>query len=51
MTKAELIAKLNALPRLRDREEAHIEADALLIAFINDADIAKAYEAIEKWYA
>jgi hypothetical protein len=52
MTKEEL------LKFLRDHEGAtgdpevtHIEADRALLAYINDDEITKAFEAITKWYA
>jgi hypothetical protein len=50
MTKTELIEKLQTLVD-GDLEEAHIEADLLLIDYINDPDIKKAYDAIRKVYA
>lgn len=51
MTKDELINKLYAVRELHDQESEHWEADALLLQFINDPDIRKAYENIPKWYA
>lgn len=51
MTKEELIAALKALAEDSPGEENHIEADGLLLAWINDPDIREAYEAIDKWYA
>lgn len=51
MTKEELIAKLRELPVSLDREAAHEKADALLVEYINDAEVADAYNALEKWYA
>lgn len=34
-----------------DVEHDHAEADDLLIEYINDPEIEKAYDRIEKWYA
>lgn len=34
-----------------DPEEAHCEADSLLLDLINDQEISDAYDAVEKWYA
>ena len=42
--------RLLAPPR-RDPERDHGEADDALLEFIGDAEIAAAYNAIEKWYA
>lgn len=50
MTKEELIKKLIEADD-GDNESSHIQADKLLIEFINDPDIAEAYNAIDKWYA
>lgn len=49
MTKEELIAKLQDLQG--DTESNHVEADALLLKFINDPEITKAFCKIDKWYA
>jgi len=51
MTKEELIAKLKALVEDSPGKENHMEADALLLDYINDAEIRSAYEEIAKWYA
>jgi hypothetical protein len=51
LTKKQLIARLNKLEKSRDTESAHCEADALLVEFIDDRDIADAYNRIHKWYA
>lgn len=50
MTKEELVKKLKKLGKSRDPEEAHVEADRLLIEFINDSDIEKSYQSIFKYY-
>jgi len=51
MTKEELLEALKALIPDSPTEEAHMEADALLLNYINDPEITAAYEALEKWYA
>jgi hypothetical protein len=52
MTKEELIKKLLKIAfEGSDEEHDHVEADDLLIEYINDSDIKEAYEAIIKWYA
>lgn len=52
-TKAQLAAELRAVAdQLNgDPEQAHNLADDLLLAYINNADVRTAFEAIEKWYA
>jgi hypothetical protein len=50
MSKRQLLKILRSLLS-GDPEADHAKADKALIEFINDKDIAKAYEAIEKWYA
>ena len=51
MNKTELIKELEKLHGDTDIEIAHSRADDLLIDFINDEKITKAYNLIEKWYA
>jgi hypothetical protein len=51
MTKEKLIAKLKKLEKIDDLEVAHYYADALLLEYINDADISKTFNDIDKWYA
>lgn len=53
MTKEELIEKLKELKQRNEREAegTHIEADELLLKFINDPDVSKAFEDLERWYA
>ena len=51
MTKAELIEKLKKLSEMRDSEQAHIDADKLLLDFIGDPEIKDAFDDIPKWYA
>ena len=50
LTKKELIKRLNELKDCKDSQYRHIEADRLLIQFIEDKEIKEAYEAISKWY-
>jgi len=52
MTKEQLIQRLKDLAYDQlDEEMEHIDADNALLEFINDPEITKAYEAINKWYA
>jgi hypothetical protein len=51
MTKEQLLIALKNLSNNNDCEEAHVEADGLLLEYINDAEITKAFQQIEKWYA
>lgn len=52
MTRDELLRRLTELGQPPvDPERAHGEADDALLEFINDLEIAQAYNAIEKWYA
>lgn len=46
--KENLLELLEELSNLKDVEIAHAEADEALIKYINDRDIAKAFEKIEK---
>lgn len=50
-SKIRLIERLNKLNDLFDTETAHQEADAELLAYINDPKITKAFEQVNKWYA
>jgi hypothetical protein len=47
----ELRRKLRDLAHDDDSETAHGKADSLLIRYINDREVKKAYGEIEKWYA
>ncbi len=57
MTKEELIKKLDAINgkhltgRLYDAENGHLEADELLLEYINDEGVNNAFDNVEKWYA
>lgn len=51
----QLIKELNDLNKQSmkggDTEIIHIEADELLLKYINDKEVSKAFERINKWYA
>ena len=55
MSKEELIKKLRELARRSnnggDPEVIHPEADELLIEYIGDEKVKKAFDRIKKWYA
>ena len=61
MKKEELIQKLKAINEkvnnntesneYYDQENAHLEADNLIIEYIDDKEIQEAYDNIGKWYA
>lgn len=63
MTREELLEELENLRavgipvrvfggrQIRDKEQEHILADELILAYLNDPEITAAFEAIEKWYA
>ena len=50
MTKQELLKKLEELEG-GDPEGGHLDADHLLLEYIDDEKIKAAFEAISKWYA
>lgn len=50
ITKEELLQRLRELLTSDDPERSHGEADSLLIQYIGDKDIAKAFDKLEKWY-
>lgn len=52
MTREELLKELRKLqgPE-QDTEVAHGRADTLLLGYINDPEITREYDKIEKWYA
>lgn len=50
MSRNELMAKLRELVG-GECEESHAKADALLLEYIDDQEIAEAFDSIEKWYA
>jgi hypothetical protein len=52
MTKATLIEHLLEISKLDDdTEQEHMDADGLLLEFINDKKVTEAYNKIYKWYA
>lgn len=51
VTRKQLLKILKEINEIADTEEGHIKADRALIDFINDAEIAEAFEKINKWYA
>uniref|UniRef100_A0A6M3JFH5 Uncharacterized protein n=2 Tax=viral metagenome TaxID=1070528 RepID=A0A6M3JFH5_9ZZZZ len=50
MNKEELIKELERISRSGDAVSEHIMGDKLLLRYINDKDIADAFEELEKWY-
>ena len=51
ITKVELLSNLRELTEIRDPEITHVEADELLIKYINDKDIERAFDEVPKWYS
>ena len=54
MTRDELICRLNFIASggLKDDEEVmHVKADEALLEYINDPEVTKAFDSIDKWYA
>lgn len=51
ISRQELMDNLKELSQLKDVEMAHIEADELLVTYVNDPEIEKAYEEVPKWYS
>ena len=51
MEKEELLRLLKKCADSNDTEKAHVEADELLIKYINDKDIEDAFNDIHKWYS
>jgi hypothetical protein len=55
LKKEELIKKLENIENLRsgitDAENWHMDADDLLLEYINDKDIEKAFNNVKRWYA
>ena len=51
ISKIELILKLKKLQESRDYEDAHYQADKLLLRYIDDKAVIKEYGKIGKWYA
>lgn len=59
MTKEELISKLKKLEKTcinktynsYDAEVGHVEADKLLLEYINCPEVTAAFNDLEKWYS
>ena len=51
MSKQELIAILKAQQDNSDTEGAHAIADGALLKYINDDEIEREYDLVEKWYS
>jgi len=53
MTPDELIARLKAIKSGTeyDTETGHMEADRLLLVYINDQRVTDAFEDLHRWYA
>jgi len=51
MTKENLIKELKRLSKNEDTHQDHIDADELLLKYIDDNEISDAYDEIAKWYA
>lgn len=51
MEKEVLLRLLNSIDNNGDKEANHSTADSLLLRYIDDAEITKAYTRIKKWYA
>lgn len=49
-SRAALIAYLRLVEEEYDPEIAHTLADRALLAFIGDAEVVEAYDAVSKWY-
>jgi hypothetical protein len=45
------LEELKKLAKSRDTEAAHSQADAILLALIDDTEIDDAYGEVPKWYA
>lgn len=51
MTREELLARLRELYQSPDLQYAHSQADRALLEYIGDEEVARAYDAITKWYS
>jgi hypothetical protein len=52
ISREDLLRNLKELAELKhDPEVAHSEADELLLQYINDPEIEKAFEEVPKWYS
>lgn len=50
ISRQELLNKLKELADIEDTAIAHSEADELLLNYINDPEIEKAFEEVPQWY-
>lgn len=52
MSIEKLIEELNKIAKnAYDEESDHSQADKLLLEFINNEEVTKAFNSIDKWYA
>lgn len=51
MDKKRLLKLLKSCAESNDTEKAHSDADDALLEYINDPEITKAFNSVEKWYA
>ena len=53
ISKAELLKQLRLMGEDRDRESAHVNADELLLQYINDEDVTRVWNEVSAnfWYA
>ena len=53
ISKAELLKRLRLTGKSGDREGAHINADELLLQYINDEDVTRVWNKVSSnfWYA
>lgn len=53
MNKKELIEQLKTITKkiYGDNEDYHRQADFLLLQYINDEKVTKAFEEVPKWYS
>ena len=50
ITKTQLIKWLTELAEDEDFEQAHLTADDLLLKFIDDKEVTKAYSKVKRYY-
>lgn len=46
-----LLATLRSLKDSKDPEQAHCDADAALLEYINDLEVAQAFVEVKRWYS
>jgi hypothetical protein len=49
-TRDALLARLKELKEIQDNAASHTEADELLLRYIHDAEITRAFMALDRWY-